>query len=103
MRAQYDPWTGLISGCQTAYEDFHEHAHLEQHVRRTACWQLMERLRGTPLGAATRLAVEVEAWWMARREMKRCRIWWMEDVEQAAEGLLQHLIFLIFEKNIASL
>lgn len=49
-----------------------------------------------------RLAVEVEAAMMARREMMACGIWRKEDVREAARGLFSYLRSLtVFSPQIS--
>lgn len=93
--AQYNPWLIEVTPGDTAYSDFHEHAHLEQHATRTWPWRMHERVAEWPvLGRMANLLVECEAAWMARREMRACRCWELADAEEAIGGLFCHLLTL---------
>jgi hypothetical protein len=84
----------LVRGI-TAYQDFHEWAHAEQHFRNTLMWRLRAAWLPVPvLGRVATLAVECEAAWMARRAMRACGIWWQGDGREAAQGLGGYLLSL---------
>ena len=95
MRAEYDPQRLTMVRGLTAYSDFHEHAHAEQHFRQTVAWQVRLFFFHIPVfNKLAQLAVEIEAAAMARRGMLECGIWWPGDGREATQGLLSYVLAL---------
>lgn len=103
MIAHYDPSSIQCIGCTTLYEEFHEHAHLEQHARKTIPWRIREVftnnswLRYTGAGMFFCCLMEVEAFWIARRELKALSLWDCSTRNEAVSALLTYLKKLFFE------
>jgi hypothetical protein len=90
--AQYNPHTLALCPGASAYAHFHEWAHVGQHARRTVLWRAFERLRFVPvLGRVSLLAIEIEAAWLAREEMRACGLWQAGDAREAWAGVRSYL------------
>lgn len=101
--ARYDPVTFQVIGANTPYEEFHENAHLEQHMRHTLPWRLREAfvarpwLRWTGLGSLAACICELEALLIARGEMKACHLWHPNDRKEAVRAFASYLWHMVSE------
>lgn len=86
----YNPATGEIVwiGNPSAYEVFHEWAHLEQQAENGTIWRAFRRFHRVPLvGKLLNVALEVDAAHRARRGLRECGILHPEDTAQAIDGV----------------
>lgn len=103
MSARYDPATLQILDAATAYEEFHEFAHMEQDMRQTIAWRWRKTFRdsgifrATGFGGMAELWCEIEAVFLARGEMLRCHLWGRTERREALRGLSSHAWHIFFD------
>lgn len=93
----YNPATGEIVWrvSPTAYECFHEYAHLEQQALDGPLWRAFRIHHRAPVaGKLLNFCLEIDAARRARRDLRACGILEPQDIAQALEGLFSYWLDL---------